>query len=221
LLNVIEKRKSTITITSGQFEAIKNITSKECNICKEKHSSSIIIPLYLIIENKDYRVGISNSIKVKLEEEFSFNLFYLATLFELIPLDKTMFNKAIEASLPVSNQVSFRSVFSGVDDKRFDRVNSIMNLCFKFNIDTTTEQFKQYKTLDPYYSWLVDMDNFNYDLFDDKWIGEYATRFYFRKIHTSKILKDKMDSIIKEKYDNSLERDYLNIYVRKTWNVEE
>lgn len=221
LLNVIEKRKISVTITSEQFEAIKNITSKECNICKEKHSSSIIIPLYLIIENRDYRVEISNSIKVKLEEEFSFNLFYLATLFEVIPLDKTMLNQAIEASLSASNQVSFRSVFSGVDDKRFDRVNSIMNLCFKFNIDTTTEEFKKYKTLDPYYSWLVDMDNFNYDLFDDKWIGEYATRFYFRKIHSSKILKDKMDTIIKEKYDNSLERDYLNIYVRKTWNVED
>jgi hypothetical protein len=221
LLDVIGKRKITITITSEQFEAIKNITSKECNICKEKHSSSIIIPLYLMIENKDYREELSNSIKVKLEEEFSFNLFYLATLFELIPLDKVLLNIAIETSLPASNQVSFKSVFSGVDDKRFDRVNSIMNLCFKFNIDTSTEQFKQYKTLDPYYSWLVDMDNFNYDLFDGKWIGEYATRFYFRKIHSSKIIKDKMDIIIKEKYDNSLERDYLNIYVRKTWNVDE
>lgn len=221
LLNTIEKRKRKITITSEQFEAIKNITSKECNVCKEKHSSSIIIPLYLIIENKAYRRVISNFVMQELEEEFSINLFYLATLFELIPLDKVMLNKSIETSLPASNQVSFKSAFSGEDDKRFDSVNSILNLCFKFNINTTTDQFKQYKTLDPYYSWLVDMDNFNYDLFDYKWIGEYATRFYFRKIHSSKIVKDKIDIIIKDKYDNSLERDYLNIYVRKTWNVEE
>lgn len=221
LLNVIEKRKITINMTSEQFDVIKNITSKECNICKEKHSSSIIIPLYLMIENKNYREELSNSIKEKLKNEFSFNLFYLATLFELIPLDKVMLNKAIETSLPASNQSSFKSVFSGVADNRFDRVNSILNLCFKFNIDTTTEQFNQYKTLDPYYSWLVDMDNFNYDMFDEKWIGEYATRFYFRKIHSSKIVKEKIDVIIKDKYENSLERDYLNIYVRKTWNVEE
>ena len=174
-----------------------------------------------MIENKNYREELSNSIKEKLKNEFSFNLFYLATLFELIPLDKVMLNKAIETSLPASNQSSFKSVFSGVADNRFDRVNSILNLCFKFNIDTTTEQFNQYKTLDPYYSWLVDMDNFNYDMFDEKWIGEYATRFYFRKIHSSKIVKEKIDVIIKDKYENSLERDYLNIYVRKTWNVEE
>lgn len=221
LLNVFEKRKITINITSEQFEVIKNITSKECNICKEKHSSTIIIPLYLMIENRNYREELSNSIKEQLKNKFSFNLFYLATLFELIPLDKVMLNKAIETSLPASNQSSFKSVFSGVADNRFDRVNSILNLCFKFNIDTTTEQFKLYKTLHPYYSWLVDMDNFNYDLFDEKWIGEYATRFYFRKIHSSKIVKEKLDVIIKDKFENSLERDYLNIYVRKTWNVEE
>ena len=59
------------------------------------------------------------------------------------------------------------------------------------------------------------MDNFNYDLFDDKWIGEYATRFYFRKIHNCQIVKDKLDVILKAKFENSLERDYLNIYVEK------
>lgn len=220
LLDVIEKREIKVTINAEQFEKIKNITSKECNICMDKHSSSLIISLYLIIENKDYKEEISDSIKGKLEEEFSFNLFYLGTLFELIPLNNEMLNKAIKLSMPESKQVSLKSAFSGIDDKRFDKVHSILNLCFKFNIDTTTEQFQQYKTLDSYYSWLVDMDNFNYDLFDFKWIGEYATRFYFRKIYSSKIVKEKLDSIIKDKFENSLERDYLNIFVRKTWNVE-
>jgi len=221
LLSVIEERKIKITITLEQFKIIKNITSKKCNICKEKHSSSIIVSLYLMIENENCKEEISQSIKTELEEEFSFSLFYLATLFESIPLDNKMLNKAIAISLPESNQVSLKSVFSGVDNNRFERVGSILNLCFKFNIDTTTEQFKQYKTLDPYYSWLVDMDNFNYDLFDDKWVGEYATRFYFRKIYSNKIVKDKLDIILKDKYEDSLERVYLDIYVRKTWNEEE
>lgn len=219
LLNVFEKRKIKITIKSEQFEMIKKITSKECNVCKEKHSSSIIISVYLMIENEEYKEEISKSVKANLEEEFTFNLFYLATLFELIPLDKVLMNKAIEVSLSQSSQVSLKSVFSGVDDKRFDSVNSILNLCFKLNINTTTEQFQQYKTLDPYYSWLVDMDNFNYDLFDYKWIGEYSTRYYFRKIHSCKMVKNKLDIIIKDKFENSLEADYLNIYVRETWNV--
>jgi ribosomal protein L14E/L6E/L27E len=221
LLNTIENKRESITISEKQFQIIKNIAFDECSLCKEKHQSSIIIPLYLMIDNSDFKKEIGSIIQEKLQESFSFDLFYLATIFELIPLDKDMLGKAIEMSLPKSKQASLKSVFSGVDDKRFDRLNSILNLCFKFDIDTTTEKFEPFKNLDSYYAWLIDMDNFNYDLFETEWIGEYATIFYYRKIHNNKFVKEKLDGIIKNKFDSSLERDYLNIYVRKTWNLKD
>ena len=214
LLRIFEDRRIKITINEDQFETIKSTTAKDTN------SSLIIISLYLMIENIEYKTEIKKTIKSNLEEEFSFKLFYLATLFELIPLDYDMLNKAIELSITESNLTSFKSFVTGLDDKRFDKVNSILNLCFKFNIDITIEQQQHYQTLDPYYSWLLDMDNFNYDSFDPKWIGEYPTRFYFKKIYSSKIVKEQLDNIIKDNFENNLERDYLNIYVRKTWNME-
>lgn len=221
LLNIVENKKESICISEKQFQTIKNIVFEECSICKEKHQDSIIIPLYLMIDNSDFKKEIGNLIQEKLQDSFSFDLFYLATLFELIPIDKDMLGKAIEISLPKSKQVSLKSAFSGVDDKRFDRLNSILNLCFKFDIDTTTGQFEPFKNIDSYYAWLIDMDNFNYDLFETEWIGEYATRFYYRKIHNNRFVKEKLDDIIKNKFDSSLEREYLNIYVRKTWNVKD
>lgn len=221
LLNIIEKKKENISITEKQFQTIKNIAFEECSLCNEKHQNSIIIPLYRMIDNSDYKKEIRNIIIEKLQESFSFDLFYKAALFELIPLDENFLNKAIEMSIPKSKQVSFRSAFSGIDDKRFDRVNSILNLCFKFDIDTTTERFEPFKSLDAYYTWLIDMDNFNYDLFETEWIGEYATIFYYRKIHNNRFVKEKLDSIIKNNFDSRLERDYLNIYVRRTWDIQE
>lgn len=221
LSDIFEKRKLRVTISSEQFKAIKNITSNMCDLCNKKHSPSILISFFLIIENKEYREQIVNTINSKLECEFSFDLFYLATIFDIIPLNTEMLNIAIENSLPAKNQVSLKSVFSGVSDNRFEKINSVLNLCFKFNIDTTGEQFQKFKNLDPYYSWLIDMENFNYDFFDYNWIGEYTTRFYFKKIHSIKILKDKLDLIIKDKYDNNLENHYLNIYVRKNWDIED
>jgi len=221
LLNVVRKVKYKISINAEQFEIIKKIAFNECHICTNKHSDTIIIPLYLIIDNIDYKEEIGRIIKVRLEQEFSFKLFYLATIFELILLDDEMLNKAIELSVPKNNEVSFKNAFLGIDDKRFERVNSILNLCFKFDIDTTAERFQYYKTLDNYYSWLVDMDNFNYDSFDAKWIGEYTTRYYYRKIYSCEIVKNILESIIKDKFESSLERYYINIYVRKTWDIEE
>jgi hypothetical protein len=218
LLNTLKNKKENIIITIKQFQIIKNIAFEECSLCKEKHENSIIIPIYLMINNSDFKKRIEYIIKEKLQENFSFDLFYQATIFELIPLDRDMLNEAIEVSLPKSKQVSFKSAFSGIEDNRFVKLNSILNLCFKFNIDTTTEKFEPFKNLDSYYAWLIDMDSFNYDLFKAEWIGEYSTRFYYRKIYKNKIVREKLDSIIKDNFNSNIERDYLNIYVRKTWN---
>jgi hypothetical protein len=221
LLNTFESKKENILITVKQFQTIKNIAFEECSLCKETHHNSIIIPFYMMINNSDFKTEIGCIVQEKLCENFSFDLFYQATLFELIPLDEDMLCKAIEMSLPKNNETSFKSAFSGVDDNRFVKLNSILNLCFKFDIDTTTVQFEPFKNLDSYYAWLIDMNNFNYDLFKAEWIGEYSTRFYYRKIYNNEIVKEKLDSIIKENFNSNIERDYLNIYVRKSWNVKE
>ncbi len=221
LLQTIKKKATQIIITTQQFKTIKNIAFEECSLCKEIHLNTIIIPLYFMIENSDFKKELVNMIKRKLQENFSFDLFYQATLFELIPLDNDMLSKAIETSLPKSNQLSFRSFFSGINDTRFDQVNAILNLCFKFNIDTTIEKFLPFKALGSYYSWLIDMDNFNYDLFETEWIGEYTTRYFYRKIHSNRFVKEKLDGIIKDNFDSNLGQEYLNIYVRKTWDVQE
>lgn len=220
LLNVIEERKEHITITEKQFKKIQNIAFEECSLCKEKHENTIIIELYLMIDNSDLKKKIAKIIQEKLQEKFSFQLFYQAIIFEIIPLETNLLNKAIETSIPKEHQTSIKSVFSGINDNRFNNINSIMNLCFKLDIDTTIEQFKAFKNIDPYYSWLIDMNDFNYDLFKPEWIGEYTTRYYFRKIYNNKLVKKKLESIIKKEFDSKLEKDYINIYVRKTWNIE-
>lgn len=221
LLNIVENKSESINITEKQFQSIKNIAFEECILCKKKHQNSIIFPLYQMIDNLDFKEEVGSIIQERLQESFSFDLFYQATLFEIIPLDKDMLSKAIAMSLPKSKQVSMKSVFSGIEDNRFERLNSILNLCFKFDIDTTTEEFEPFKNLDTYYAWLIDMDNFNYDYFETEWVGEYATRFYYRKIHNNRFVKEKLDASIKDKFDSRLERDYLNVYVRKAWDVQE
>lgn len=174
-----------------------------------------------MIENSGFKKEIANRIQEKLRESFSFDLFYEATIFELIPFDKAMLNKAVGMLLTTSKNISIKNPFSYVNDKRFNNLNSLLNLCYKFDVDTTTEQFKPFKVLSPYYRWLIDMDNFNYDDFDAEWIGKYVTRYYYRKIYNNKHVKSELDKIIKNNYDSSLERDYLNIYIRKNWDVED
>ncbi|WP_299442996.1 hypothetical protein [uncultured Aquimarina sp.] len=206
-----------IKISKSQFISIKKMSFENCNICKAKHSETIIIPIWKMIENADYKKEIENIILEKLNEKFSFNLFYLASLFDIIKLDNVLLKKAIEESLPNDKRNSFKGMFSDIDDNRFDRVNSLLNLCFKFKVDTTTNEFEPFKLLDKYYEWLIDMNNFNYDDFQKDWISEYVTKFYFEKIYNDQLTKNKLDEILKNNFDSKLENDYINIYIRKTW----
>ena len=217
LLDIIKIKDCKVGITEKQLAIIKNLAFEKCLICSEKHPDSIIVPLYQIIKNRNYKNEIGEIVLKKLEEDFSFDLFYQATIFDLIPLDTGMLGKAIKLSVPKSSKASFKSALSGIDDNRFDNVNAILNICFKYNIDTTTKQFQPFKNLDAYYSWLVDMDSFNYDHFEPNWIGEHATKFYYKKIYSNRLVKEKLDFILKEKFDSNIERNYLNIYVRKNW----
>ncbi|WP_299381834.1 PIN domain-containing protein [uncultured Lacinutrix sp.] len=219
ILSTLDRENKHLNITVKQFETIKSISFNECTFCSRRHENTLIIPLYRIIDNLDFKKEIVSMIQAKLKGSFSFDLFYEASILELIPLNNEMLIKAIEVSIPRSRLASSNSLFSNVDDNRFVKLNSILNLCFKFNIDTTTEQFTPLRKLDSYYDWLLDMDNFNYDLFKAKWIGEYSTRFYYEKIYNNKIVKEKLDSIIKYNFDSNIEKEYLNIYVRKTWNI--
>lgn len=220
LLKVTEIKKIKFDITKTQFSKIKNLAFEDCTVCKDKHPISFIIPLYLMIDNFEYKKEIGDIINTKLQEGFNFDLFYQSTLFELIPFNKEMFDQARKLSLPKNRQPSLKSIFSDKDDNRFDMVDSLLNLCYKFNINTTTDEFESFKSLDKYYEWLFDMDSFDYDQFKPEWLAEYSTRFYFKKFHSNKFLKDKLDEIIKEKFETSLDGDYLNIYVRKTWDIE-
>ncbi len=220
LSNSIESKKLKIRISETQFSTIKNLAFEDCAICNKRHLDTIIIPIWEMIENIDYKTKIGNIILQRLNSTFSFNLFYLSTVSEIIQLDEILLKKAIEVSLPKKKRTSIKSFFSGIDENRFDSVNSLINLCFKFNIDTSTDVFKPFKSLDEYYEWLIDMNNFDYNLFQKEWIGEYSTRFYYEKIYNNQLTKNKLNKILKKNFDSKLERNYLNIYIRKTWLIK-
>lgn len=214
-------RKEKLIISQAQFDLVKNISFENCEKCKEKHTERIIIPIYNILDDEHFKKEISLTIKQQLEKQFSFELYYLATLYDIIDFEVTIFKQALNASFPNDKRVSFRSFFSDDEENnRFDKVNHIINLCFKFSIDTSDEEFQRFKELDNYYLWLLDMDRFNYDNFMPTWIGEYPTMYYYRKIGKNLFVKEKLERFLKDNFDSNIERDYINIFVRKTWDKE-
>jgi len=215
--DILNERNEKLKLTKEQFEIVKNIAFEECEKCKEKHSNTIIIPNYNIIYNKKYRNEINQIITKTLNDSFDFDLFNLATLYDIIEFNQEYFDKALELAFPNSNQLSNRGFFAGINNNRFYKLNHIINLCFKYEIDTTKNDFDRFKEIDDYYCWLLNMNDFEYEKFKLSWIGEYSTRYYFKQFWKNNKLKQVIENLLKNNFNSEFERDYLNIYIRKTW----
>ncbi|QSW88464.1 hypothetical protein J0383_19730 [Flavobacterium endoglycinae] len=220
IADCINLHKKKIKFSEGEFSQIINISFEECTKCREYHSSIIAVHLYSILDSVDYKGIITKKIKESLQLNFEFQLLHLAVIFDIVELTDDLLNLAIEDAIPKNSQISFRAAMSGEADTRFTEVGNLLNMCFKLDIDLNNEKFLEIKNLGDYYNWLIDIDKFDYDTFNPSWIGEYTTKFYYRKIAGSNKVKAKLEDLLKTNFDSNLEHDYLNIFVRKTWNKD-
>lgn len=219
--NILISKSQKVKINQKQFDSIKNIALEKCSKCKHSHPKKWIIFLHECISNKLYKQKIVNLIHEQLEIDFDFDLFYLSTILDVIDFNEDYFRKIINLlnfEYLNGDYTSFGPIiFTKKQPKRNPYLNSIINLCFKFDIDTTISEFNKSKELDEYYKWLLDMDNYDYSKFQPLWINEYVTKYYSKKIGKSRHVKVAMEEFLKKNFDSKIESIYLNIYVRKSW----
>jgi len=206
------KKHGCIKLTDKQFEKIERISFQKCSKCKHTHSPILIVYIHQIIEDNTVREKIKLAIENSLSKSYNADLYYFAAIYEILGVDGNFFTQLVNASVPNPKHVSFRKAFSGEDDNRHPRINMLINLCYKYNVDLSSSQFDQFRKIDVYYDWLLDLENFNYDEFDPKWVSEYPTKYYFEKIKQITNIKDKISEYLKYNIEPQLERDYINIF---------
>jgi len=147
-----------------------------------------------------------------LQEELDSNFFYLSIMTDAISLDESLFMAYIELVKPHKNQKSFESAFSGVKDTRFHRVNNLLDICFKYEVDLSVAVFDGFRNLDIYYEWLFNMAEFDYSKFNPTWTYEYWTIHYINQYRKHQIILNKITDYLNEKTDSNLDRIALEIY---------
>lgn len=182
------KKDSLIEISDKQFYLLLNMALNKCNHCGNNHGVDALVSLYDKTNNEKKQI-IKNEIINCLEQKFSFEIFYQATLFEIIEFD----NKVLQEHLdnfqpPLENYRSFKAAFSGQEDPVLPYLNELLNLAFKFEIEIEEDTIKKLQQINGYYKWLLRMDEFDYAEFDPNWITLYKTRFFFKQMSKSKNL---------------------------------
>jgi hypothetical protein len=150
---------------------------------------------------------IGQMISAQLTQRFSGQLYYMAMINDIIPYDDVQFSQFVEDCKLKENQISWSSIM-GSSDKRFPHINAMINLAFKLGKNLSTPAFAEFKGIDPYYDWLIDMAGFDYAKFNPKWISGHDTIHYLSEIKKHSQILDHTVAYLKENPDHHL-RDFF------------
>ncbi|GAB3898510.1 hypothetical protein GCM10028803_18050 [Larkinella knui] len=149
---------------------------------------------------------IKKNIINKLNSDFNFDLFIFFTIYDVIPLDVDKVIELFTSTEFKSERHGFKSIFNGVVEYQDYNLDKLLNLYFRFKFKLNEDIISKIKSLNLYYEWLIDVNNFNYDLFRPEWIVNYNSEYYFREMGSSDLLIKKLfkyvsgndDPLIKE-----------------------
>lgn len=198
-------------ISHSHFAKILELHFNSDNGSKRKHSPSTIVYFFKSASH-DQQVIIKDMILESLMNKFDRDLYYRSVMYDLIEYSHELFDLFYEGSIPKSNATSFRNAFINKNEKRFEFINEVINLCFKFELDLSAKRFDSIRDIDPYYRWLLALDNFDYSEFKPYWIAEYNTSYYNERFRNCQKLRATLSSFLRTNRNPTIQQTYFNIY---------
>jgi len=199
-------RSVVLSVSSTDETAILN-----CTLLTDPHrENNRGVYVYPILAAK-LQKKIIKQIEKDLNTKFNAYRYYYASAYDL-PLNKKYFDQLVKLALPDPAKPNFRTILSGETENAYSMLDMLLNLCYKNGIDLKTYSDINFFGFGDYYDWLLDIDNFDYGKFKVRWIGLYATKFYFVEFRKHPIIKSTLETYLKTHRDNRMERLYLDLY---------
>lgn len=192
-----------------RIDLLITLTTTKCEECEKLHSTQALVDLFHE-SNDDLKKQISTTVQTVLATGFDFDLYYMAVIHDLIPFEAKQLFSLVEKFDVNENHRSLRSVFTGQSDYN-NYLNALLNVCFKFEVDLSSSTFEKLKHVSNYYSWLIDMDGFNYLQFKPEWVLEHQTTYFFKKMASSKNCLAELRQYLKVNSHEGIENVLLRI----------
>jgi len=206
-----DNEKDGIELTPEALNIIYTFFDDNCPLCNHKHELSMLSYFYRIAKNPDAKDSIKTKIVEKLTQKFDWRLYYQSAIYDILDTNNDFFNQLINIQKPKVPQSFLGGQYSKDEKNRDHRLNAIINICFKYNIKMSNENFSHLKGFDFYYDWLIDMENFDYTNFNPRWVSEHPTKYYFERIAQVEIVRQKIYDYLNKIEDPLLTKHYLEI----------
>jgi len=203
-------KKGLLNLTPNQVTHLLFQHHQVCLVCGHSHADSLIQLLYEK-GTKLVQDLVRNEITAHLKREFSFEIYYLASLHQIIPFDLSVLANQIKQYKIPKNIKTSNAFFSDRLIFSIPIINEILNLAFQNRVDTKSKLFAKFMRVSLYYKWLLNMDRFNYKQFDIQWALHYHTIYFLEKMSQSEKLKTWIRAYLMRKNHEGLERLLLKI----------
>lgn len=207
----IERHHQKIRVQDADsVEKIKRHFVALCPKCKTFHHQDLLAEVFFILSSGQ-QGNLRAEIGQMLERNFNGELYYTLAMNSIIEY-KPFLNGFIKTCPPLKKLATPNFFSHG--EAQYPRLNEVINLAYKFELDLSAEEFIVHNGLSNYYDWLLDLEGFDYENFNPLWVLEYKTSVYFRKIFLSK----KASKAIKQYLVRTPHPEISKLYIEYTSN---
>lgn len=204
--------KAKLQLNNEQFEVFK----KRCLSPSEKEQSpstwNFIGYVYCILDNEFQQQAIREFATDKLHRNFNAGHFYNGIIMDFIQEHEPFKDQYFQAIQSLLEDGKNPRLFARKEYYTDSRIDNFLNYCFKYEITIPDPITKEIEKLDDYYSWLLNLNDFDYEKFNPDWLNNHFTVYYKNRFKSCEVLRTKILSILKYKINHELERLYLIIY---------
>lgn len=200
LTDILVERKFEIKLSQKEMDYLVSLI-EICQDCKKAHNNYFVLFFPRVLKNREQKELLTEKIISALQRNPKRDFIYLALILELITPQSEAFDLFINLSKIKGKTADFRQIFARGHFPYDRKIQGLVNVCYKYNLNLKDKKFDDFRGIHPYYDWLLDMEGFDYEKFDPKWVKEHATIFYIKKMKNHRIIRCKLQQYIKNNND--------------------
>lgn len=158
--------------------------------------------------NNTFKSNLKKKITDNLANDFNDDLYSYSLVYDLIDFDDDLFSKFCDT---VPDMSKLKSDKFSLDYENI-RLGQVINFAFKYKVELSNIRIlisKSHEEYYEYYTWLMDIDNFDYSKFNPFWVLEFQTTYYFERFKKSDKLKDELIKSLKNNYVEGIAKFYF------------
>lgn len=207
-----ERHPEGIGFSATEFEEFKNNELNLQSLREKEANMSIVADFFRTTSIQEQKREISDSILMQLQQKFDWRMFYSFAIRDIIDA-KSHFREQyhLEMQEYIASEYEKYKVAKRVSIRN-RTIDSYLNYCFKEEYVLPHQFQNMLYELDVFYSWLLDMEGFNYEKFETAWLSRHFTIFYKKKFKESTSLYRYLLDHIRKNANSEVQGVFIHIH---------